>query len=351
MIKSETYSKEHIKTIKAKYPNLDQFIIERTIYAFGLLEALVKAKLPFVFKGGTSLILLLSNPYRLSTDIDIIVEPDTDITKYLEKAGHTLPFIRKEEQVRKGKNDIIKQHFKFYYKSPSSETEIPILLDVLYEYHGYTKVIDKEIENDMLITEGDNLIVKVPSIESILGDKLTAFAPNTTGIEYQYVNKDGITITKHLEVIKQFLDVAKLIEDAMNFNDISDTYSEVVKQEIDYRGLAISKEEALQDTFDTALSILTRGAVNKSDYDNLKSGIRKIRNHVFGVTINGETVVKYASKVMLMSAQLITNTKSVTIGEMSYIKDKKFKSINGIKKVDPTTYNTAVISLKLLDII
>jgi hypothetical protein len=45
---------------------------------------------------------------------------------------------------------------------------------------------------------------------SILGDKLTAFAPNTTGIPY----KKG----KHIEIIKQLHDVSKLID---NITDIS----------------------------------------------------------------------------------------------------------------------------------
>lgn len=36
-----------------------------------LLEASRKAELPFIFKGGTSLLLLPETPRRLSTDIDI----------------------------------------------------------------------------------------------------------------------------------------------------------------------------------------------------------------------------------------------------------------------------------------
>jgi len=68
MISEKTFGIEHVRSIKANYPHLDQFIIERMIFAFGLLEALVKVNLPFIFKGGTSLILLLQQPYRLSTD-------------------------------------------------------------------------------------------------------------------------------------------------------------------------------------------------------------------------------------------------------------------------------------------
>ena len=45
----------------------------------GLLEALARTELPFVFKGGTSLMLLLDSPKRLSVDIDIVVPSDVAV--------------------------------------------------------------------------------------------------------------------------------------------------------------------------------------------------------------------------------------------------------------------------------
>lgn len=66
--------------------------MERSVYAFGLLEALVKAELPFIFKGGTALMLLLNKPKRLSADIDIIVQPGTDVEKYITAASEIFPF-------------------------------------------------------------------------------------------------------------------------------------------------------------------------------------------------------------------------------------------------------------------
>lgn len=52
----------------------DPSIIERTVFAFGLLEAITRVGMPFIFKGGTSLMVMLDDPRRLSTDIDIIVK-------------------------------------------------------------------------------------------------------------------------------------------------------------------------------------------------------------------------------------------------------------------------------------
>ena len=58
---------------------------------------------------------------RLSTDIDIIVAPGTDLNTFIEEAGKIFPFVSVEEQVRKGKNNIEKRHFKFVYESPVME--------------------------------------------------------------------------------------------------------------------------------------------------------------------------------------------------------------------------------------
>ena len=114
MLKKGNFELESIRVLQAKYGR-DPALLERVVYAFGLVEALVQAELPFVFKGGTCLMLLLEYPQRLSTDIDIIVDSGTDIVAYIEKASKIFPFVYCEEQVRVGKNNIEKRHFKFYY--------------------------------------------------------------------------------------------------------------------------------------------------------------------------------------------------------------------------------------------
>ncbi len=60
----------------------DMTLVEKTIRAFVLLEGLATAGLPFVFKGGTSLMLLTKSNKRMSIDIDIIMP---DVIKQIEK--------------------------------------------------------------------------------------------------------------------------------------------------------------------------------------------------------------------------------------------------------------------------
>ena len=58
MIDKKIYSKEYIDEVMLTQ-KCDPTILERTIFAFGLLEALVAVGARFIFKGGTSLMLLI----------------------------------------------------------------------------------------------------------------------------------------------------------------------------------------------------------------------------------------------------------------------------------------------------
>ena len=68
MIQKETYSLENIKRIKDKY-NVDPELAQRSIFALGLVETLSMVGTDFIFKGGSSLMLLNETPKRLSTDV------------------------------------------------------------------------------------------------------------------------------------------------------------------------------------------------------------------------------------------------------------------------------------------
>ena len=110
MLSRTMYTDAYIRELYQRTGN-DPILLERMIYAFGLLEAIRRVELPFCFKGGTSLMLLLDHPRRLSTDIDIILEPGTDIDEFIRRAGEIFPFTDVEEHIRLGSNNIEKRHF------------------------------------------------------------------------------------------------------------------------------------------------------------------------------------------------------------------------------------------------
>ena len=228
MICKESFTQEHLNDIRTRIPS-DPAILERTLYALALLEALIRAETPLVFKGGTSLLLLLEQPQRLSTDIDIVIEPGTDITRYIQKAATIFPFTSYVQQKRKENNRIQKQHFKFYYHSLIQEREQSIILDVLYERLSYQSLVNKKICHPFLKTEEPLVEVNIPSVDCILGDKLTAFAPYTTGINFG--------IDKELEIIKQLFDIATLFDAHVRYQDVVATYHTMATKELFYTQL------------------------------------------------------------------------------------------------------------------
>jgi len=142
MILPESRTMEWLQKIATEnnFPNIT--MLEKTIRAFSLLESLALSGCPFVFKGGTALMLHLDSAKRLSIDIDIICPPETDIEKYLSKNAEQYGFNEIKLIERKTARNIPKSHAKFYYQvtyNTNSETDC-ILLDVLFEEIHYNNV-------------------------------------------------------------------------------------------------------------------------------------------------------------------------------------------------------------------
>lgn len=338
MILQESFSKEHIKALQEKSKR-DPVLLERTIYAFGLLEALTKVNMPFVFKGGTCLMLLMDKPRRLSTDIDIIVAPGTDVDAYIDEASKIFPFKTVEEQKRFGKNNIEKRHFKFTYDSPINARPFYILLDILFENNHYSKLAEKEIKSEILLMESEPLKVKLPSANSILADKLTAFAPHTIGI---LLNKG-----KDMEVMKQFYDVTSLLEVFDNYSEILPTYKAIAKAEAEYRGLDHGYEVYLKDSFDAALCIAAKGKINPDEYRIYVKGIRDLRGHIYAENYSPEIAALRAPKIMYMIVCLLTGEQYEKVADFTEYITKQITSpdltcLSYLRKVNAEAYAYAV---------
>ena len=346
MLLRENYTAEHIAKLRQE-TGADPSILVRTVFAFGLLEAIRSVDMPFIFKGGTSLLVLLNEPRRLSTDIDIIVDHETDVDRYIEKAGRIFPFVSVEEHKRKGANDIEKRHFRFHFLSPRTGKEINILLDVVFEDNPYLRVTEHPIRSRLLLSEDEDLMVKLPDKNCILGDKLTAFAPHTTGIPFG--------ADKELEIIKQLFDCWTLIQEMDDYKPVAYVYENVSRIELGYRGLESTPSDCLKDTIDSCICIMGRGSVRPEEYTDFSSGINAIQGHIFVGRINGENAGVYASEVMYLAANILT-------GQTEYeritnpddyrnvqLKLKGIKKISSIRNTNPLAYAYMVKSLQLLN--
>ena len=335
---------EHIEDIKSSR-KVDKTILEKSIYALGLLEALATVGMDFIFKGGTSFTLLLDSPKRLSTDIDIIVSPGIDVNKYIEKASVIFPFKSYTEQIRKGRDNIEKRHYQFVYDSPAFGDEFYILLDILFEENNYSRLIRKPIKNMLVITEEPEMMVTMPSVDCILGDKLTAFAPHTIGIPYN--------IDKELEIIKQMYDISCLFDVFDDFSDVRESYYNTAKSEIAYRGGTITPEDALNDTIAASVCIASRGRMGE-DYPLLLSGIKKITTHIFDDYFNAELAVLRACKVMYIAACVLHNTEPIKITDYEVyrgvnISKSRYNKLSRLRNSEPLGFAYVVEAIKLLE--
>ena len=345
MLLHDNYTAEYISELRSK-TGADPSILERTVFAFGLLEAIRNVGLDFIFKGGTSLLVLLEEPRRLSTDIDIIVEPDTDIDEYIQKAGKVFPFLDVIEKKRIGNNNIEKRHFQFLFQSPRTGKEIHILLDVVFEENPYLKTCDKPIQSKLLLNEGECLTVRVPDKNCILGDKLTAFAPHTTGIKFG--------IDKELEIIKQMFDCWTLLQEMDNFQIVRSVYNNVSHIEMGYRGLELEPADCLKDTIESCICIMGRGSIRADDYKYFSTGMSAIQGHIFIGKMNGENAVAYASEIMYLASCILSDKKEYErITHPETYRDvpmnmKGIKKVRSIRNASPLAYAYMVKSFQNL---
>ena len=353
MIKKECLTAEWIKFISARNKYKDLNLIEKVIRAMFLLEMLKLSGCPFCFKGGSALMLILGeSTHRLSIDIDIICPPGTDIELYLkdiEKFG----FISKtlEERQYRGVK-IPKSHSKFFYHITYKSDDKPsyILLDVLYEELPYYATEEVDIKGSFIELGGESLKVTVPSVADILGDKLTAFAPNTSGVPYLKGDRDC-----SLEIIKQLYDIGRLFEHTSDFQYIRDSFTQIGEIELQYRGLPAELSLIYEDIRETSLCLATKGQVGKGDFKMLQSGIKKLDNYLYkGKYRIEEAIIDSARASYLATSIEKSNIKiakyngdpnTILTMELSPVVNNK---LNKLKKILPEAFFYWVKTSELL---
>ena len=152
---------------------------------------------------------------------------------------------------------------------------------MLNEDCHYNEVTELPIEGPFLKIDGTPNMVKVPSVGDILGDKLTAYAPNTTGIPYFKTNQDGTQRDCSMEIIKQLYDIARLFEEVKDLGTTAKSFGQIAEVELSYRGLGNNPQLIFDDVRQTSLCLATRGAEGKGDFKMLQRGISRIKSFMF----------------------------------------------------------------------
>lgn len=363
MIKDHCFTGEWLDQFKKQkdHSRIDKIILEKMIYALHLLERLKANGLEFVFKGGTSLVLLLDEDNRFSIDIDIICLTEREeLEVLLEKVINSSHFTGwKLDAHRSYQPGVPKAHYKFTFdtKMHGSGT---ILLDVLIEDSIYPELIERPVNTKWVETD-EITLVTMPSIDAITGDKLTAFAPNTIGIPY-FKGKDNQPFS--MEICKQLFDLSKLFERIKNVEVVSKSFHDFANHEIAYRkngnsDFKMTPEIVLQDTIDTCLIVTRRGSGTgdeKKKFSELQNGIRAFGS---GFLMSGnfriEEAVPASARIAYLAAKILAKDLS-PIARYDrqdikdwYIEDPDWNFLNRLKRQpDKSSFYYWYQTIKLL---
>lgn len=339
MISPKCFQEAWISELRdTRFPRTDPMQIEKSIYTFELLGLLAKSGKKFVFKGGTSLMLLMPGFDRFSIDIDIIgMFSEDELTQLIQETV----FLRIEEDVR-GESGIPKQHYKFYYTTYSGK-EAYVLLDMLDKEILYQKMISLPIKTGLFEVD-ENLKVMVPTIDEILGDKLTAFAPGTIGIPYG--------VDKETEIFKQLFDISRLYDHIENLRSVINTYVRIAEQESNYRGNKHTIEGSLKDSFQTAIKICRidlKGFVEDENSKALRKGISSVGSFLFSGRLTFDEAKIIAAKAALLAIMIHNKREIPNISEYRASSDnlknlidkqlpREFGSLQKLKGINPECF-------------
>ena len=301
------------------------------------------------------MILLLKEFHRLSIDIDIItLMPRTEYEPLLADISRKLPFLGYEHDDRGERGLPHRTHFKFFYNSVISKRRDYVLLDILEEKDLYPKTKIYSVKVPFIELE-KAVKVRMPVIDCLLGDKITAFAPNTTGIHYSQKSS--------MQIIKQLFDVGELFNAVEDLVLVRKSYQALSEAEIRYRSGKYTQEQALEDTLQTGIKICgigLRGMSKDKHAEILMDGIRKISSHLVNTRFRLEEAKISASRAALLSALLKTQPKEHALKDFrwdtkriselpSLMLKPPWGSLNRIKALIPEAFYNLYTAQDLLE--
>lgn len=196
----------------------------------------------FLFKGGSAVQLLLpEGTGRLSIDVDLAANPAT-LIPVMEKVatrfeGRAFTYSEKDSSGEVKRFGI--RHPTFIEEKPGVTGTI--LLELFPEHPDY------KTQRIRLNTSfyRSSVEVEVPTLNSMLGDKLTCIGPNTIGVP---VDDDH-----RLSNMKHIYDISSLFNLCNDFGEIYYAYLACVEVQNHFRKTAFSLPECTKDLFDFAL--------------------------------------------------------------------------------------------------
>lgn len=310
----------------------DPIIVEKVIRALIMLEALKVNNLDFIFKGGTALMLMIQEPRRFSIDIDISIEnKEQDIETILDQVIASTDFIRWEEHKRKANSAIEKAHFKLFYNPITKQGgDINnILLDIVFEDNPYIDTQETHISHFLIQGKSGPIKVTTPTLGALLGDKLTAYGPNTT----------GVPLTKPKEVLKQIYDVASIFDRMPSLEGVRENFIKVAHGELAYKELNPNNFQVIiDDIISCSYNFCTHGKVDADTFRTMQSGVSQLTSFIYGEKFREPQAQIAVAKASYLAKQIENNQTSIDRFDKSVdmkswmITDSSYNFLNRLKK-------------------
>jgi hypothetical protein len=347
---SRDWLREQADALKAR----DVRNLEKCVLALELVGRLKKAGLEFIFKGGTSLLLLVDRPRRLSIDVDILcLESLEKLEEVLGKVVRP-PFVAWEHQEHRDREAPPTRHFRLVYESAfDGAAGHAIQLDVIVAENPYAAVTESPVQAGFLELE-EPASVFLPSAASLLGDKITAFAPSTIGYPYQplVASTGAPSEQRPIKVVKHLFDIAVLAELARNLDEAKATYRAIHAEQVKYRGLSCTMAEALEDTQDAAFWVSRvdgRPPEENEKTEFFRKGIRALDSHLFSEPFQIAQARHAAGIATLLASAIKTGRTDLDLprfltGELDpeslrWAKlDAPWENLNRLKQTDPLAF-------------
>jgi hypothetical protein len=303
------FNREHIETYRF---NSSAALAEEAVHCLELVAELVDAGLPFQFKGGNSLLLILPEPKRFSIDVDIATDASREQIEHCLDAmvSRFRVFKRWEKRQHKTKPWLPIASYYLYFDSVIKDgAETSIMLDAQLRRSPY-KTGKKKIACGKLYE--NETLVELPLPSSIIGDKLLTLGPNTLGIP---VGKG-----KEAQRLKHVFDVSRLLATRPLLSEVRESFSACLRHENEIQERGRSADEIIEDTLAFCRSVALYADI-PPDHDlspilseNVR-GLPAFAGHLFDAGYSWKNLQRDMARVALC-VEAIRNT---TISDRQFL--------------------------------
>jgi hypothetical protein len=313
MISPECLARTWVLQKAAEIGCRNPVMLEKTIVALQLVGHLAETGLPFQFKGGSSLLLRLSPIRRLSIDVDIVTQTTpAELQAALGRISRLPPLTGHEHDAKRDKELPPKKHFRVFYPSAIEPKTDHVLLDVLFEPEAAPHCEPVSIATPFITPERE-VRVLVPTVNALLGDKLSAFAPRTIGILHHP--------ERRTDIAKQLFDVAALFDAVTDLHVAAEVYAAVHARQLVYRQANYTLADTLNDSIESGFlysQLDLKGGVRTEPGLFLQEGVNGLQNHLVNLPFRRDEARIAAGKAACAAAWILRRPAGVTPADMRF---------------------------------